>query len=297
MPNLITLAKTYVPLLDEVYKNAATSSVLDANQTLVRMAANGKDILVAKVELQGLGDTTRGGDYVDGDVTLVWETISPDWDRNRKFTVDSQDNAETAGLAFGVVAGEFIRSKVAPELDAYRYARYASTAMGNSGFNASATITTRAALIAALKAALNAQDEAEVPVEGRILVLTHTMYNLFISEETTESKEVLTRFSQVVRVPQTRFYTAITLLTGKLGQEAGGYAKRTASEGVEAGKDINFLIVHPSSVVQTLKHVAPKIITPELNQKGDNWAYAYRAYGLADTFENKIDGIYVHHKA
>lgn len=35
------------------------------------------------------------------------------------FTVDNMDNAETAGLA-----SEFIRTKVAPEVDAFRFASY-----------------------------------------------------------------------------------------------------------------------------------------------------------------------------
>ena len=46
------------------------------------------------------------------------------FDRGRMFTVDNMDNAETAGLAFGRLASEFIRTKVAPEVDAFRFASY-----------------------------------------------------------------------------------------------------------------------------------------------------------------------------
>ena len=40
MANSITLFKKYIGLLDEVYKNASLTSVLDGDSTLVRMGAN-----------------------------------------------------------------------------------------------------------------------------------------------------------------------------------------------------------------------------------------------------------------
>jgi hypothetical protein len=110
--------------------------------------------------------------------------------------------------------------------------------------------------------------------------------------DTTKSKEVMAKFSQVQPVPQTRFYTAIELLDGKTeGETKGGYKK------AEAGKEINFLVVHKPAVMQYNKHIAPKVITPEQNQDADAWKFGYRKYGLADVYENKVAGIYLHHKA
>ena len=48
------------------------------------------------------------------------------YDRGRKFSVDAMDNEETAGLAFGKLASEFIRTKAVPEMDAVRFASYAA---------------------------------------------------------------------------------------------------------------------------------------------------------------------------
>ena len=289
MPNLIELAKTYVPLLDEVYKLGATSSILDANENLVRVAQNGKDLLVAKMVLQGLADTSRGADYVDGDVSLEWETKTPNWDRNRMFKVDALDDIETAGIAFGMLSSEFIRTKVIPELDAVRYATYAGT-VGITKL-ASALADTPA-FLNALLVATNEMDEAEVPAEGRILLATPTLLNGLLTLDTTKSREILGKFSRVQAVPQSRFYDKIVLKDCKsVGDEAGGYEKD------ELGKDINFMIIHPSAVIQTLKHVAPKIIPAELNQTGDNHKFGYRAYGITETFDNKLKAIYCHTKA
>ena len=41
----------------------------------------------------------------------------------------------------------------------------------------------------------------------------------------------------------------------------------------------------------------PKIVSPEQNQAADAWIFGYRSYGLADAYDNKVKGIYLHKKA
>ena len=112
MANSITLFKKYIDLLDEVYQNASVTSALDGDMTLVQMGANTNEIVIPKISMDGLADYDRNGGYVHGDVTLTNETVKFNYDRGRKFTVDAMDNEETAGLAFGKLAAEFIRTKV-----------------------------------------------------------------------------------------------------------------------------------------------------------------------------------------
>ena len=56
-------------------------------------------------------------------------------------------------------------------------------------------------------------------------------------------------------------------------------------------------MIHKPAVLQYTKHTVNKVITPELNQDDDKWLFFYRSYGLADVYENKVAGIYLHHKA
>ncbi len=290
MANSITLFKKYIDLLDEVYKNASLTSVLDGDSTLVRMGANTNEIIIPKISMDGLADYSRNGGYVSGDVTLTNETVTFNYDRGRKFTVDAMDNEETAGLAFGRLASEFIRTKVVPEMDAFRFAAYAGTT-GISKVSTGATLSSGTDVLTALVNATNKMDEDEVPAE-RLLFITPTLYNLIYAVDTTKSKEILASFSTVHKVPQSRFYTAIDLNDGTTsGEEAGGFVKATS------GKDINFMIIHKPALLQYSKHTVNKIITPEANQESDGWLFFYRAYGLADVYENKTAGIYLHHKA
>ncbi|MDD3336781.1 MAG: hypothetical protein PHI98_14925 [Eubacteriales bacterium] len=300
MANSITLFEQYVPLLDEVYKEVSKTAVLDGNPELMRAGANANELIIPKMSMDGLADYSRNSGYVGGDVTLTNETVTCNFDRGRMFTVDHMDNMESAGVAFGLLAGEFIRTKVAPELDAFRFASYA----GVTGVStASGTLETGAAVVTALRTATNKMDEEEVPMEDRVLFITPTLLGTVQDLDTTKSREVLSRFSEIVTVPQTRFYTAIDQKSGKLittgegssatttDETAGGYTKASG------GKDINFMVVHRGAVIQFPKHIAPKVVSPEQNQDADAWKFGYRQVGVTDVYENKTAGIYVHHKA
>lgn len=291
MANAITKFKTYIALLDEVYKQAALTNDLDCDPTLVKAGANANEIIIPKMNMDGLADYSRNSGYVKGDVTLTNETVTFNYDRGRKFSIDNMDNAETAGVAFGRLSSEFIRTKVAPEQDAFRFATYAGTT-GISKVAAGATLADGSAVLTALITAQNKMDEDEVSPENRILYITPTLYNLAINVDLTKSKAVLDGFVKVVKVPQSRFYTAIDLADGSTeGETTGGYKKTTGA------KDINFMIIQKSAVIQYPKHTVNKVVSPEENQTDDSWMFFFRAYGLADVYENKAAGIYLHHKA
>lgn len=291
MSNAITLAKQFVPVLDAVYKNASLTAKLDGAAELVRAGANANELIIPMLDMQGLGDYSRNSGYVNGDVTLTNETVKCNFDRGRMFTVDYMDNLETAGIAFGHLSGEFIRTKVVPELDAFRFASYAGIT-GISKAGDGATLADGAAVIAALRAATNKMDEDEVPQEDRHLFITPTLHGMVQDLDTTKSREVLSRFASVTLVPQTRFYTAITQYDGSsTGETAGGFVKDAAN-----GLDINFMAIHKPALIQFSKHVAPKIITPEQNQTGDAYKFGYRHVAIADAYKNKLAGIYLHHK-
>ena len=287
MANTVEKFKKYINVLDEVYKVASVTSILDGNNRLVRLGANANEIIIPKMSMDGLADYSRENGYVGGDVTLTNETVTFNYERGRSFTIDAMDDEETAGVAFGQLSGEFIRTKAAPEIDAFRFAKYASIeGIGT----ATANLDDAAATLEALIAAQNAMDEAEVPTESRILFITPTLYNGVMNIDTTKSKAVLDSFVSIVKVPQSRFYTAIDLYDGATsGETAGHYVKNAAN-----GKNINFMVVEKSAAIQYQKHLVSKVVTPEENQTSDAWKFFYRSYGIADVYENKVSGVYLH---
>lgn len=284
--NAIELFKQYIAMLDEIYKLEAKTNVLDGANELVRQGANANELVIPKISMDGLADYSRSSGYVNGSVDFNFETVACNFDRGRMFTVDVMDNIETMGMVFGKLSSEFVRTKVIPELDAFRMAKYASLA--NISTADAADLTTGAAVISALRVATTKMNNDEVPEANRILFIETGLKGLVDDLDTNKSKEVLKKFSQIIEMPQNRFYTAIKQLKGTTGEEAGGYTR------AEGANNINFMVVEKSAAIQFAKRVNSKIITPEQNQDADAYKYGYRQVAIADAYENKRAGIYLH---
>jgi len=298
MGNSIALAEKYLPILDEVYKAASKTAILDAANNRIKFVGGNK-VELFKTSLVGLGNYSRNSGFVTGDVTATWESMTLSKDRGRSFMMDAMDNEETLGMAFGTLAGEFIRTKVVPELDAYRFATLASTS-GITTVSADLASNTKVnELISAAEATLG---DDEVPEEGRILFVSEECYKTLKNNLTRTILNGDNGYSNmyetydgmpVIKVPKNRFVTKVTLNDGSSqSQTSGGYAIPTDGSAYY----INFMIVHPSAIVQVTKHVLPRIFSPLENQTADAWKFDYRIYHDIFVEANKVAGIYVHKK-
>ncbi|MDR1598395.1 MAG: hypothetical protein LBS11_00720 [Oscillospiraceae bacterium] len=285
MPNSIALFAGFAGMLDEVYASSSLTAILDGASELARQGSRVNEMIVPKLTVQGLANYSRSDGYIPGDITLTHETITCGYDRGRMFTVDAMDDEETAGVAFGQLAGEFIRTRVTPELDAYRFAKYAQSA----GHSVQAYLSTGAEVLAALRDAANYMDAAEVPLDGRVLFIASPLLGLVEDLDTTVSRAALSRFEPIVRAHPSRFYESVVLNDGITGgQQDGGFSPAADAMG------ISFLAAHRDAVVQFTKHAEPKVIPPRDNQAADAWKFGYRLVSAAWALESKTSGIYAH---
>jgi hypothetical protein len=295
MTQSIDLVTKFQPILDEIYKSASLTARMDAKTKPVDFAG-ASVVKVFKTSMTGLGTYSRTAGYPVGEVTGTWEALTLAASRGREFSIDRMDDEESLGEAFGTLVGEFIRTQVAPEVDAYRFSKYASWASIQAvGTPATLTSETVLAALDVAKAALNAEG---VPEEGRILFVSDTVKGFIeaavsrtLGNENSVDRRVLTFDGMdLIMVPQTRFYKGITLDAGATAS-AGGFTK-TAS----TGRDINFLMLHPSAVLQATKHANMKMFSPDENQTMDAHKIQYRLYHDAFVYDNKVKGIYSHIK-
>lgn len=276
MANTINLVTKFQPLLDEVYKAASLTS--DLENSAVKFDGS-KTVKVLKLTVPPLGTYTRNTGYTAGDVTADWEAFTLTQDRGTEFSVDAMDDEETLNMTFGNASSEFIRRSVVPQVDAYRFAAMAGAE--GIGTVAGAALTTGEAVIKAISAGMTAMDEAEVTAEGRILYITPTLKGLIDDLDSYKSKACVERFAKVVVVPQSRFYTAVTISNT-------GFAK-----GADA-KNINFLIVEPMAAFAVAKHKKLRVFDPDTNQKRDDYLFQYRLYHDMFVYPQKAAGIYLH---
>ena len=112
-------------MLDEVYKKASVTADLIGDPAMVRAGVNVNEICYPQLSVTGLGDYDRNSGYTDGSVSLDWKTVEYNYDRGTKIAVDVMDDQESFNLAFGKAGSELIRTRVAPEADAFTFAKLA----------------------------------------------------------------------------------------------------------------------------------------------------------------------------
>lgn len=308
--NTLAYATLFQKELDKAAERDAVTGWMEANAGQV-IYNGGAEVKIPILNTQGLGDYDRDDGYVQGAVVLRYETRAMTQDRGRKFQLDSMDVDETNFVATaGAVMGEFQRTKVVPEIDAYRLSKIANYAIaadnaviarGGSGTGmvaygqiiSSATSTLRK-IKEGIKAireqgyngdlVIHANDavvmELELEIAGKLRSITFAQGG--VNTEVPSVDKV-----PIIETPANRMYSAITLYDGSTdGQKEGGYVKAVS------GLDVNFLIMPRLTPLAISKQDKMRIFDPDTYQKADAWALDYRRYHDLWVKENQIASIY-----
>ena len=272
-------------LLHEVYMINAKTAVLENDTTLVKQGLNEDEICIPKIEMNGLTDYDSNTGYIQDDVSIQWQTVNFNYSRKWKLSINSMNSEKTLGLTFTKIITELLKTKAIPEQDAFRFATYANLA----GIKISGNISTGAEVLEELQTAIIKMNNADIPSENRHLFITTDLLVEAQNVDTTKSRAILGKFDSITEVPKTIFYTAIDLLDGKVsGKEKRGFKKSSD------GKDINFLIVEKSSVMQLTKYKLSKAISSKDNP--DNWTFNFNEYVFIDVHKYNPAGIYLHYR-
>lgn len=303
MANNISYAAIFQPALDEQMVQALTSGWMELNAGMVKYNG-GNEIKIPKIVMDGMADYDRVNGFVAGGVTLSWETKQMTMDRGRTFSIDAMDVDESNFIvAAGAVMGEFQRTKVIPEIDAYRYSAIATLAIAASK-NENYTVAT-ASILAKLKAHIALVQDIVGENEPLIITMSFTAANtLDLADNVTKQLQVMD-FAQggialkvksidgipIIRVPSTRLKTAFVFNDGTTsGQTAGGFVAD------DDAQDINWIISARRSVIAVSKTDKPRVFSPDINQGADAWKIDYRKYHDIWIPDNKMNGVYVCNK-
>lgn len=304
--NTLATATLFQKTLDEVAVQDMTTGWMDANAGQV-IYTGGAEVKIPKMSLQGLGNYDRDNGYLQGGVTLEYETRKMTQDRGRKFQLDSMDIDETNFVATGAsVMAQFQREYVIPEIDAYRISKLATevitankAGMIEYGYTPGATGTSALRKfkegVAAIRGmGFNTELVAHVRPSFLLeleLELAGKIQNVTFSKGGIDTTVPAIDGIPLIATPDNRMYTAITLYDGKTSsQTQGGYVKGTT------GKDINFIIAARRSPIALTKQDKLKIFSPDQNQDADAWKMNYRRYHDMWLLDNKIGSVFVNIK-
>ena len=224
-------------------------------------------------------------------------------DRGRRFTLDAMDVNESNFVATASsVMGEFQRTHVVPEIDAYRYSSIAAQAIKANQAIYGYTPEEATILATLLDDIAAVQD---VVGDGTPLMISMAVKVAAIfdrSEKLSKSLSVVD-FKQgdvtmkvksidgqhpIIRVGSARMKTSYLFKDGKtVDQESGGFAP-----GVDA-KDINWIICPRTTPIAVSRTDKVRIFDPETYQKANAWAVDYRKYHDLWIPSNKLNTIKV----
>nr|DAN30791.1 MAG TPA: major capsid protein [Caudoviricetes sp.]DAP12504.1 MAG TPA: major capsid protein [Caudoviricetes sp.] len=275
--------------LDKLMVEELTSGFMEANAGDV-IYNGGNEIKIPSIVMDGLKDYSRTDGYPTGGVTLSYQTVKMTMDRGESFMLDAMDVEETNFLASAsTVLGEFQRTKVVPEVDAYRYSKIHELVKAKEAGNvrAETTALTEKTIykaitkdIASIRDEIGESNELVIIINGKArgLLNANEDFTKMLTQADFAKGEITTKVRTIddcpiIGVPSARLFTEYDFFKGTegSGQKEGFKKKSTA-------KQINYIILPKKAAIAVCKQDAPKIITPELNQRADAWFIGYRKY-------------------
>lgn len=284
--NTLQYSQQFQTVLDAQMLAGATSAFMEANAGQVKYDG-GDTVHIPEVSMQGLAKYDRDEGFNQGSVTLKFNPYKMTQDRGRTFQLDSMDVNETNFVATaGTVMGEFQRTQVIPEIDAYRYSKISALATAENKVTTGFTPAV-ATILEKLEAEITEIQDVVGEEEGLIIVMSTKLrtilnnadkFNRYLNVAEFKNGSVNTTVKSfndvpILGVPSARMKTAYVFNDGKTAnQQAGGFKADTGA------KDINWIIMPQRAPIAVSKTDKVRIFTPELNQKADAWKIDYRKY-------------------
>lgn len=284
--NTLQYSQQFQTVLDAQMLASATSAFMEANAGQVKYDG-GDTVHIPEISMQGLAKYDRDEGFNQGSVTLKFNPYKMTQDRGRTFQLDSMDVNETNFVATaGTVMGEFQRTQVIPEIDAYRYSKIAALATAENKVTTGFTPAV-ATILEKLEAEITEIQDVVGEDEGLIVVMSTKLrtilnnadkFNRYLNVAEFKNGSINTTVKSfndipILGVPSARMKTAYVFNDGKTAnQQAGGFKADTAA------KDINWIIMPQRAPIAVSKTDKVRVFTPDINQKADAWKIDYRKY-------------------
>ncbi|MFC4805552.1 hypothetical protein [Filifactor villosus] len=283
--NTIEYSKVMMKSLDQHAVHLLTSGWMEDNAGQV-IYTGGNEVKIPTMGTSGLANYDRDKGFVQGSVSLRYDTYKMTQDRGRAFLLDSMDVDESGFVATSAnVIKTFQEEQVIPEIDSYRYATIAAIAK-TANVEEAINLTADNAL-SKLREHLRAV--ADVVGDDVPLVITMSSKTLALIEDSPKiGKSInLAEFKQgslnfkvkaidedpIRVVPSARLKTKYDILDGTTSsQEKGGL--KPASD----AKDINWIITPRTVPIAISKTDKLRVFTPDQYQQADAWKVDYRKY-------------------
>lgn len=275
--NTLIQAQNWTGELDKAFVQKAVTGFL-ADNALTAKFVGAKTVLIPNIDFAGLVNYDRDNGFNRAALTVANEPFTMQMDRARSIQLDRMDEDETgvANLA-GQVMGEFVRTKVVPECDAYVLSTLAGIADTNSNTVTWNPATPYESLINAFHKVYGAAGYDEELVA---FVSSDVMAKLETSAETSKSITI-SDFKQGGVNFKVKSINGVTLIPVAPDRMKTAYEFSTTTGGytpASDAKDIHFIVLPKKAASLVKKTEKMRVFTPDENIDADAYKFDYRIY-------------------
>ena len=279
--NNIAFATKFATELDKILVQKSQAAILE-DKGMAAKFVGAHEVKLPVIGFAGLGDYDKDTGFAKGAVSVTQQVFTLEKDRARSFSIDREDMDETgiANLA-GSVMSEFVRTKVAPEVDAYTFSTIATKANGAGQTVALGDGETLAKNVYGLiaNAIGKVNDATGFTGEDIVLYVNPTVYAALMATpeihrhlrvDEFKHGEISTKVQKIdnaaiIPVSDNRMKTAYNF--GNDGFEVAGGAE---SVGIIAMPRNAAMLVKKTEKIRTF--------SPDVNQTADAYKFDYRLY-------------------
>lgn len=273
--NSIENAVRYSDELDRVFQQKSATGFF-ADNALGTKFVGAKTVIIPDVDFQGLADYDRDTGFTRGAITVSNASYTMSMDRARSLQIDREDMDETgiANLA-GKILGEYVRTKVVPECDAYVISKLAGLAATRAN-TVSGDVT---APYAALCELIN-EVRAKVGYDEELVAFIDSgMYAALQNSNEISRMITVSEFKQGEVNLKVNSINGVALIPVVPERMKTGYD--FGSNGfspIENAREVYMLVVPKSGAHLVKKTEQMRIFTPEQNIDADAYKFDYRIY-------------------
>lgn len=285
MGNIFEYANKYAKELDKMIVQESKTGFMADGKFKARFTG-ARTVNMPQIDFDGLGDYNRETGYSKGGTNFNYTAYTLTKERSKQLIIDAQD-ADESGMSSlaGKVVGEYTRTKVNPEIDAYVLSKLYGIAneKGNVDiFDAATSVETMLECINKAEAASGYTNE------DMVAFVDPVMYAAIMTSDKLQHSITVNEFEQGEVNLKVKSLNGCAIIPVAADRMRTAYNFNDA--GFAASDDAGYIraIVIPKSAASLVKKVDKvDIYTPDMVQDMDAYKINFRLYYDCFVTENK----------
>ena len=290
--NTIENTTRYTAELDKLFAQKSATGFF-ADNALAAKFVGAKTVIIPDINFQGLADYDRDAGFSRGAITVSNSSYTMAMDRARSLQIDREDMDETgvASLA-GQILGEYVRTKVVPECDAYVISKLAGLSQSRANTlegDVDDPFETLINLINKVQDTVGYDEELVAFIDSHIYARLQNSAEIskMITVSDFKQGDINLKVNSIngvtlIPVVSERMKTAYTFQSNA----AGGFVPANNARNI-------YMLVCPKKGAHLVKKTENmRIFTPEQNLDADAYKFDYRIYYDVFVAKSGLDAIW-----